>query len=57
MLYLVSAVLGVCCTWCMLHSLLTHDDGMGEIERDELTLCSCDDGRVVDDNERDGEWR
>ena len=21
-------ILGVCCTWCMLHSVLTHDDGM-----------------------------
>jgi hypothetical protein len=21
-------ILGVCCTWCMLHSLLTHDDSM-----------------------------
>jgi len=27
----------------------------GEIERDDLTLCSCDDGRVVDKNERDGD--
>jgi len=29
----------------------------GEIERDDLTLCSCDDGRVVDEKERDGGWR
>jgi len=43
MLYLVYAVLGV-------NSRLWH----GEIERDELTLCSCDDGRVVDEKERDG---
>jgi len=21
-------ILGVCCTGCMLHSVLTHDDGM-----------------------------
>jgi len=21
-------ILGVCCTWCMPHSVLTHDDGM-----------------------------
>jgi len=27
MLYSVYAVLGVCCTWCMLHSVLTHDHG------------------------------
>jgi len=27
----------------------------GEIERDDLTLCSCDDGRVVDKKERDGD--
>ena len=26
----------------------------GEIELDDLTLCSCDDGRVVDKKERDG---
>ena len=24
----VYGVLGVCCTRCMLHSVLTHDDGM-----------------------------
>jgi len=43
MLYLVYAVLGV-------NSRLWH----GEIERDDSTLCSCDDGRVVDEKERDG---
>ena len=37
------AVLGV-------NSRLWH----GEIERDDLTLCSCDDGRVVDEKESDG---
>jgi len=25
------------------------------IERDDLTACSCDDGRGVDENERDGD--
>jgi len=29
----------------------------GEIERDDLTVRSCDDGRVVDEKERDGGWR
>jgi len=28
-----------------------------EIQRDDLTLCSCDDGRAVDKKERDGGWR
>jgi len=28
MLYLVYAVLGVCCTWCMLYLVSTHDHGM-----------------------------
>jgi hypothetical protein len=28
MMYSVYAVLGVCCTWCMLHSVLTLDYGM-----------------------------
>jgi len=54
-------ILGVCCTRCMLHSAYAalavnswwwH----GEIERDDLTLCSCNDGRVVDEKERDGGW-
>jgi hypothetical protein len=27
----------------------------GDIERDDITLCSCDDGRVVDKKEGDGE--
>ena len=43
MLYSAYAVLGV-------NSYSCH----GEIERDDLTLCSCDDGRVVDEKER---WR
>ena len=42
MLYLVYAALSVNSRWW-------H----GEIERDDLTLCSCDDGRVVDKKERD----
>jgi len=29
----------------------------GEIERDDLPLCSCDDGTVVDEKGRDGGWR
>jgi hypothetical protein len=53
---------GVCCTWCMLH--LVYDAlsvnswwWHGGIERDDLTLCYCDDRRVVDEKERDGGWR
>jgi len=46
MLYSVSAALSVN-SWRW----------QGEIERDDLTLCSCDDGRVVDKNNRDGGWR
>jgi len=34
----------VCCTRCMLHSVLTHDHG---IEMNDLTL-SCDDSSFVD---------
>jgi len=61
MLYSVYAVLGVCCTWCMLYLMyaaLSVNSWWwhGEIERDDLTLCSCDDGRVVDEKERDGGW-
>jgi len=44
MLYLVYATLSVTSWWW-------H----GEIERDDLTLCSCDDGRVVNKKERDEE--
>jgi len=62
MLYSVYAVLGVCCTRCMLYSVyaaLSVNSWWwhGEIERDDLTLCSCDDGRVVDKKEGDGGWR
>ena len=62
MLYLVYAVLSVCCTLCMLHSVyaaLSVNSGWwhGEIESDDLTLCSCNDGRVVNENEGDKGWR
>jgi len=58
----VYAVLSVCCTWRMLHlayaalgvnSWWWH----GEMKRADLTLCSSNDGRVVDEEERDGGWR
>jgi len=29
----------------------------GEIERDDITMCSCNDSGVVDEEERDGGWR
>jgi len=45
MLYSVNAALSVNSGWW-------H----GEIERDELTLCSWDDGGVVDEKARDGGW-
>jgi len=55
-------ILGVCYTWYMLHSVYAALSvnswwWYGEMERDEYTLCSCDDGRVVDGKERDGGWR
>ena len=58
-LHLVYAALGVCCTWCMLHSVfaalgVNSWSWHGEIEWDDLTLCSCYDARVVDEKERDG---
>jgi len=58
----VYAVLSLCCTRCMLHSAYAalgvnswwwH----GEIERDDLTFGTCNDGRVVDEEERDEGWR
>jgi len=55
-------ILGACCTRCMLH-LVYAALGVnswwwhGEIERYDLTLCSCNDARVVDEKERDGGWR
>jgi len=62
MLYSVYAVLGVCCTRCMLHSVyaalsVNSWSWHGEIEMDDLTLCSCDDGKVVDKKVRDGRRR
>jgi len=62
MLYSVYAALGVCCTRCMLHSVyaalgVNSSSWHGEIEREDLTLCSYNDGRVVDEKERDGGWR
>jgi len=55
-------ILGVCCTRCMLHSayaalVVNSWWWHGEIERDDLTLCACNDGRVVDEKESDGGWR
>jgi len=55
-------ILGVCCTRCMLYSVyaaLSVNSWWwhGEMERDDLTLCSCDDGRVADKKESDGGWR
>jgi hypothetical protein len=54
MLYSVSAVLD-----CMLFSVygvlgVNSRSGHGEIERDYLTLYSCDDGKVVDKKAGDG---
>ena len=62
MLYSVYTVIGVCCTLCILLSVyaaLSVNSWWwhGEIERDGLTLCFCDDGIVVDKKEREGEWR
>jgi len=62
MLHLVYAAFGVCCIWCMLH-LVYAALGVnswwrhGEIARDNLTLCSWNDGRVVDGKVRDEGWR
>jgi len=58
MLYSVYAVLGVCCTWCMLYLLnaCTRCQLMIMAWRDRgglLNFVFCDDGRVVDENERD----
>jgi len=68
MLYLVYAVLGVCCTWWMLYLVYActrcmHVLGVnswswhGEIQRDDLTLCSAMMVEVEDVKERDGVWR
>jgi len=55
------SIWGACCTRHMLHSLYTAFSvnswwWHGEIEMDDLTLCSCNDSRVVDEKERDGGW-
>jgi len=44
-LYSVYAILGVCCTLCMLYSVyavlgVNYWSSHGEIERDDVTLCS-----------------
>ena len=51
-----------CWIRCMLHSAyaalgINSWWWHGEIERDDLTLGSCNDGWVVDGKERDGGWR
>jgi len=60
----VDAVLGVCCTRCMLYSVYvvldvccTHCQLMIMAWRDRkglLKIVFCEDGRVVDEKERDG---
>ena len=49
MLYSVYAVLGECCTRCQL-MIMTWRDREGL-----LTFVFCDDSRVVDEKERDGD--
>jgi len=51
MLYLVYAVLGVCCTRCQLMNMTWRD------REGWLNLVFGNDGRVVDENERDERWR
>jgi len=51
MLYSVYAVLGVCYTRCQL-TIMTWRDREGW-----LNFVFCDDSRVGDEKERDGEWR
>jgi len=49
-------ILGVGCTRCMLYSVSTYDHDMEN--RDKwLHFVFCNDGRVVDEKERDGRWR
>jgi len=62
MLFSVYAGLGVCCSRCMLFSVYAvlgvySWSWHGEMKRDDLTLCSWDDGRVMDEKEGDGWWR
>jgi len=52
----------VCYTLCVLQSAyaaigVKSGWWRGEIAMDNLSLCSCNDGRVVDEKERDGGWR
>jgi len=61
-LLLVYAALGVCWTWCMLRSVYTALSVNSwswhrGIERDDLTIYSCDDCRVVDGKQREVGWR
>jgi len=67
MLYSVYAVLGVCCTQCMLHSVnavlgvcCTGCQLIIMVWRDRegwLNSVFSDDGRVMDENDRDEGWR
>jgi len=49
MLYSVYAVLGVCCTQCVLMIMAWRDSEGG------LNLVYCDDGSVVNEKQRDGD--
>jgi len=49
MLYSVYAVLGVCCTQCQLMIMALRD------REGRLNFVFCDDDRVVDKKERDGD--
>jgi hypothetical protein len=62
MLCSVYAGLGVCCTQSMLHfayaaCIVNWWWCRGEIERDDLSLCACIDGRVMDKKKSDGGWK
>ena len=50
-LYSVHVVLDVCCTRCQLMIMVWRD------REGWLNFDFCDDGRVVDEKERDGGWR
>jgi hypothetical protein len=54
MVYSVYAVLGLYYTQCMLVYGVNSGSWHGEIERDDLTLCSAIMVEVVDVQERDG---
>jgi len=53
MLYSVYAELGVCCIRCMPVLDVNSSSWHGEIERDNLTLCSVMMIEVVDEDKRD----